>query len=352
MIVVLEIRNLEKRLGDFALHNISLTIGEGEYFMVLGPTGAGKTVLLETIAGIIKPESGNIFLFGRDITVLPPEERGFSIVYQDFMLFPHLTVFENIAFGLREQRLPFPGLRDRVTGISELLGISDLLERAPHTLSGGEQQRAAMARALVMRPRILLLDEPMSALDAASRIRLRQELKRIHRNTGTTVIHITHYFEDLFPLADRLAVMQDGAIVQVGTPEEIFNQPESDFVAHFTGMENIFRGSAVRRGDEVEIDLGPIVLHAVTPLEGDVIAGIRADELILSPEPFDSTARNTFRGTVSEIQANGVFSRVVVDVGVPMCGIITRQSLFRLGLTPGQEITVIFKASAVHVFPA
>ena len=349
---MLVINNLETKLGEFALRDISLTIREGEYFMILGPTGAGKTVLLETIAGIHEPDTGSISLNGRDITSLPPEERGFSIVYQDFMLFPHLTVFENIAFGLREQGIALSEIRDRVTGMSELLGISGLLERAPHTLSGGEQQRAALARALVMHPRILLLDEPMSALDAASRIRMRQELKRIHRTTGTTMIHITHYFEDLFPLADRLSVMQDGRIVQTGTPEEIFNRPESDFVAHFTGMENIFRGRAVRKGDEVEIDIGPIVLHTVTPLEGDVIAGIRADELIFSPETFDSTARNTFRGTVSEIQANGVFSRVFVDVGVTLCGIITRKSLLRLGLTRGQEITVLFKASAVHVFPA
>lgn len=349
---MLVISNLEKSLGDFTLHDISLTIGEGEYFMILGPTGAGKTVLLETIAGIHEPDTGSISLNGRDITSLPPEERGFSIVYQDFMLFPHLTVFENIAFGLREQGLPFPEIRDKVTEISELLGISSLLERAPLTLSGGEQQRAALARALVMRPRVLLLDEPMSALDAASRTRLRQELKRIHHSTGTTMIHITHYFEDLFPLADRLSVMQDGRIVQTGTPEEIFNRPESDFVAHFTGMENIFRGRAVRKGEEVEIDIGPIVLHTITSLEGDVIAGIRADELIFSPETFDSTARNTFRGTVSEIQANGVFSRVFVDVGVTLCGIITRKSLIRLDLVRGQEITVIFKASAVHVFPA
>ncbi|HON81151.1 MAG TPA: ABC transporter ATP-binding protein [Methanoregulaceae archaeon] len=343
---------VNKRFGEFTLRNVSLTIREGEYFMILGPTGAGKTILLETIAGIHMPDSGTITLSGLDITRLPPEQRGISIVYQDVMLFPHLTVFENIAFGLKEQRLSVGEIAERVSAMADLMGISSLLERLPQTLSGGEQQRAAMARALVMCPRFLLLDEPMSALDAASRMRLRQELKRIHRNTGTTMIHITHYFEDLFPLADRLAVMQDGAIVQTGTPEEIFNHPKSDFVAHFTGMENIFRGRAVRRDDEVEIDLGPIVLHAVTPFEGDVIAGIRADELILSPGPFDSTARNTFRGTVSEIQANGAFSRVVVDVGIPLCGIITRQSLFRLGLAPGQEITVIFKASAVHVFPA
>jgi molybdate transport system ATP-binding protein len=347
---VLRIAGLAKRLGDFALDGVDMTVADGEYFVVLGPTGAGKTILLETLAGIYSPDAGTIDLDGRDITRTDPKNRGIGMVYQDYMLFPHLTVGENIGFGLKQGKADPARISESVQETAALLGIGHLLERTTGTLSGGEQQRAAIARALVLRPRVLLLDEPLSALDTVTRERLRRELKAIHRATGTTVVHITHHFEDIFALADRVAVMQDGRIVQTGTPDEVFRRPVTEFVAAFTGMENVYCGVSSVRDGEAAIDLGEIVVRTVTAIEGDVCVGIRPEEVILSRRPFESSAANTFPGTVAEIRQNGMFSRVVVDAGLPFVAVLTRQSVARLGLVEGEPASVTFKASAVHVF--
>ena len=347
---MLRIAGLAKRLGDFALDGVDMTVADGEYFVVLGPTGAGKTILLETLAGIYSPDAGTIDLDGRDITRTDPKNRGIGMVYQDYMLFPHLTVGENIGFGLKQGKADPARISESVQKTAALLGIGHLLDRTTGTLSGGEQQRAAIARALVLRPRVLLLDEPLSALDTVTRERLRRELKAIHRATGTTVIHITHHFEDIFALADRVAVMQDGRIVQTGTPDEVFRRPATEFVAAFTGMENVYCGISRVRDGEAAIDLGEIVVRTVTAIEGDVCVGIRPEEVILSRQPFESSAANTFPGTVAEIRRNGMFSRVVVDAGLPFVAVLTRQSVARLALVEGEPASVTFKASAVHVF--
>ncbi|BBL67201.1 ABC transporter ATP-binding protein [Methanoculleus chikugoensis] len=347
---MLGIAGLSKRLGDFTLTDVNLTVADAEYFIILGPTGAGKTILLETIAGIYAPDAGTITLDGLDVTATDPKDREVGMVYQDYMLFPHLTVAENIGFGLLQRKTEPARIRESVQEIAGLLGIGHLLERTPGTLSGGEQQRTAIARALVLRPRVLLLDEPLSALDAVTRDRLREELKAVHRATGTTVVHITHHFEDVFALADRVAVMQDGRIVQTGTPDEIFRRPATEFVAAFTGMENVYCGVSRVRNGEAAIDLGEIVVRTVTAIEGDVCVGIRPEEVILSRQPFESSAANTFQGTVTAIRHNGVFSRVVVDTGLPFVAVLTPQSVARLGLVEGEPAYVTFKASAVHVF--
>jgi molybdopterin-binding protein len=347
---MLQVRALSLSLGEFSLDGVDMTVADGEYFIILGPTGAGKTILLETIAGIYAPGSGIIALDGRDITRTDPKDREIGMVYQDYMLFPHLTVEENIGFGLLQRKADPDRIREQVLETADLLGISHLLQRTPGTLSGGEQQRAAIARALVLRPRVLLLDEPLSALDTITRDRLRRELKAVHLATGTTVVHITHHFEDIFALADRVAVMQDGRIVQTGTPEEVFRKPATEFVAAFTGMENVFYGVSMVRDGEATIDLGAITLRTVAAVEGDVCLGIRPEEVIVSREPFESSATNAFSGTVTEIRQNGIFSRVVVDTGVPFVAVLTRQSINRLGLVEGGPASVTFKASAVHVF--
>ncbi|MDD2472526.1 MULTISPECIES: ATP-binding cassette domain-containing protein [unclassified Methanoculleus] len=347
---MLEIRDLSLSLGEFSLDGVDLTVADAEYFIILGPTGAGKTILLETLAGIYTPKTGTITLDGRNITRTDPRDRGIGMVYQDYMLFPHLTVGENVGFGLRQRGDDPARIRETVRKTADLLGIGRLLERTPGTLSGGEQQRAAIARALVLRPRVLLLDEPLSALDAVTRDRLRKELKAVHRTTKTTVVHITHHFEDIFALADRVAVMQGGRIVQTGTPDEVFRKPATEFVAAFTGMENVYRGVSRVRDGEAAIDLGAITVRTVTAVEGDVCVGVRPEEVIVSREPFESSATNVFSGTVTEVQQNGMFSKVVVDAGRPFVAVLTRQSIARLGLAEGEPAYVTFKASAVHVF--
>jgi molybdate/tungstate transport system ATP-binding protein len=204
---MLRVERLSIRLGEFDLRNISLEVREGEYFVLLGPTGTGKTVLVECIAGLHRPKSGRIFLNGRDITDLPPEERGIGYVPQDYALFPNLTAFENIAFGLRVRKFPEAMVRRKVQELAEWLGITYLLHRLPLTLSGGEKQRVALARALAVEPKVLLLDEPLAAVDEQTRERLCRELKAIQRQTGATFVHVSHNFEETLAVADRIGVM-------------------------------------------------------------------------------------------------------------------------------------------------
>jgi ABC-type Fe3+/spermidine/putrescine transport system ATPase subunit len=234
---MLKVENLTVKCGAFTLKEITFQVAHSEFFVVLGPTGAGKTVLLETIAGLHSPTRGRVFLGGRDVTLLPPEQRGISIVYQDYALFPHLKVKENITYGLRF-RHEFRRTEKNWREVVNLLGIGHLLARYPGSLSGGEKQRVALARALVTQPQMLLLDEPLSALDPGTRKEIEQELKKLHLALGLTTVMVTHNFGEVFALADRVAVILDGALAQVGTPQEVFRSPKSREVARFVGIEN------------------------------------------------------------------------------------------------------------------
>jgi ABC-type Fe3+/spermidine/putrescine transport system ATPase subunit len=249
---LLRLEAISHRLGNFSLRNVSMEVREGEYLVLLGPTGTGKTVLLETIAGLHRPDGGKIFLNDRDITCLPPEKRHLGVVYQDYALFPHLTVYGNIAFGLKLQGKT-GDLHGTVSDMAEFLDIRHILNRKPGRLSGGERQRVALARALALNPYLLLLDEPLSALDRITRDRLRRELKRIHGEIGVSVLHITHDLSEAFFLADRLIIMKDGAIVQEGEPEEILRRPENRFAAELVGIEN-FVPAVIGPGQQVFLE--------------------------------------------------------------------------------------------------
>ena len=331
---------------------MSLEIRSNEYFIILGPTGAGKTVLLETIAGIHTPSAGCIFLGNREITSTEPRSRNIGMVYQDYMLFPHLTVEENIAFGLCQKKIPPGEQRALIEEMYSLLEIHHLAKRYPGSLSGGEQQRVALARALVLKPEILLLDEPMSALDSRTRERIRMELSRIQRLTRTTIIQITHHFDDVFALADRIAIMREGQIVQVGETSDVFLHPADTFVAEFLGIGNIIRGNSSRTGNIAHITpgTGP-VFYAASTIFGEVVATLHAEDVILSQAPFSSSARNCLLGTVSEIIPFGSTVRVILDVGFPLTALLTRESCHDLLLEPGSRVYATFKASAVHVIP-
>ena len=240
----------------------------------------------------------------------------------------------------------------RVEEISTLLEIGHLAKRYPGSLSGGEQQRVALARALVMRPEILLLDEPMSALDSRTRDRMRMELSRIRKLTGTTIVQITHHFDDVFALADRIAIMREGQIVQVGETSDVFLHPSDTFVAEFLGIGNIIRGNSSRSGNIARIATrhGPS-FYAVSSIFGEVVATLHAEDVILSQDPFVSSARNCLSGTVSEIIPFGSTVRVILDVGFPLTALLTRESCRDLHLEPGSNVYATFKASAVHVIP-
>jgi molybdopterin-binding protein len=369
----LQVRNLSVQLKDFELLDQNLEVQEGEYFVILGPTGAGKTVLLETIAGIIFPRSGTIHLDGVDITNSDPELRKVGFVYQDYALFPHLTVEENIAFGLKHtgrsnliQRASSGkktskkvDIHNKVEEISSLFQITHLLDRNPVTLSGGEKQRVAMARALIINPRVLLLDEPLSSLDPEMREAIQHELRLIQHKLGATTLHITHDFEVAVALADRIGVMIDGKIIQIGTPREIFRQPDSELVARFVGVRNIFRGLHILDKDGCGyLKLDGFEFASISKLEGDVRASIRPEDILLSQQPLHSSARNNFKGKVIHISDRGSYSYVTVQLHsskkegktLELVGLITQSSAEELSLKLDIDIQVAFKASTLHIF--
>ena len=240
----LEIEDLSIDLGEFKLVDVNLKVKKGDYLTIIGPTGSGKSILLETIAGFYKPKKGRVYLDGEDITDLPPEKRNMSIVYQDYVLFPHKTVFDNIAYGLKKKIKDKDKIKEEITQIVEVLNISHLLHRTPDTLSGGEQQRVALARALVVKPKLLLMDEPFSALDVKTKENLRRLVKKAIKEYETTVLHVTHDFDDVWSLANRVAVMKNGRILQEGEVNEIFYKPSINFVAEFVGT-NVLDGEVI-----------------------------------------------------------------------------------------------------------
>ncbi len=348
---MIEIKKLTVNLEDFLLDRIDLRVEKGEYFIILGPTGAGKTVLLESIAGLHPIQSGEIWLDGREVTKLEPEKRGVGFVYQDYVLFPHLTVKDNLLFGLKQRRRPAEEMGRVIEWLAELLGITHLLERSPDTLSGGERQKAALARALSTSPQVLLLDEPLSALDPQHREGVQQELRQIHQRLKQTIIHVTHDFEEAIALGDRIAVLGAGRILQIGTPDEIFRQPNSEFVARFAMTRNIFTGE-VRDGEQeqVIIAINGTEFEVVTELRGRLHASLRPEDILISKEPLISSARNSLKGTITDIADRGATCYLMVSTPLDLVCLVTRRSFEELGLAEGEEVYVTFKASAVHIF--
>lgn len=345
---MIKIKNLSASVGSFNLYEINLHIKEQCFFAILGPTGAGKTVLLEAIAGLIPVKSGSIFIDNRDVTKLPPEKHGVSIMYQDHSLFPHLNVMENIRYGLRYHKEESRESDKRIDKLVEQLGLSLLLKRLPLNLSGGELQRVSLARALAVNPKIVLLDEPLSALDPNFRYELRQMLKNIHKTTGVTFLMVTHDFGEAISLAETAAIMDGGRIVQTGAVDEIFQKPCCNFAADFVGMRNIFpvefHGSVARTGG-LDIELGRTIKNA----SGHI--AIRPENIVLSREKIDSSMRNSFPGTVLSIIDIGFFYEIDIKASnLIFKSLIAKGSLFELQITEDSEIHISFKATAIHNF--
>ena len=348
---MIQIKNLHVDLKDFQLQDINLSVSEGEYFIVLGPTGAGKTVLLESIAGLYPIKSGEIWLRGKEVTRLEPEKRGISIVYQDHALFPHLSVKDNITFGLKLHKQAKQETEAALDSVAKLLGISHLLNRKPDTLSGGEQQKVALARALSIKPEVLLLDEPLSALDPETREGVQKELRQLHNRLKVTTIHVTHDFEEAIALGEHIAVLGEGCIKQVGTPEQIFRQPNSEFTARFAMARNIFVGEVIDKdnGNTMFCTEGT-ELAVATDLRGKLHASVRPEDILISPEPLRSSARNSFSGTITYIADRGSTLYLTVNLPPDFVCLITRRSFEEMGLAEGQEVYITFKASAIHIF--
>jgi len=345
---MIRIESISKNLGEFFLNDVTLDIEKGEYFVVLGPTGAGKTILLEAIAGIYSPDRGKILMDGRDITNVPPRSRNISMVYQDYMLFPHLTVEKNISFGLKLKKITTKEIKKKIDGISRMLNVRHLFHRFPGTLSGGEKQRIAIARAVVTEPKALLLDEPLSALDAQTREGLRYELKKIHSVTGITIIHVTHNFEEVFSLGDSVAVMNEGKIIQVGNPDDVFRRPNCEFIANFVGVENLFKGRSTVNNGTSDITINGIKIVSTACNSGDSVVSIRPEDILVSRNKIESSARNSFSGTITDVIDKGAIIKIVADCGIPISAIITRRSFDDMGLRGGMSAYFTFKASDVH----
>lgn len=345
---MLEIRELSKRLGEFSLRDISLELSGGEYFVLLGASGVGKSVLLETVAGIHMPDSGTIRLSGREITREKIQNRGTGLVFQNGALFPHLSVRENIAYGLKCDGTGRAERESRIRELAIKTGMEHLLDRMPGTLSGGEIQRTALARALARNPACLLLDEPISSLDKGARAEIRALLREIH-DQRAAILHVTHDYEEALALADRIGIMENGTIVQTGTPREVFTRPRSEFVADFVGARNFFRGELVDRDGELKEfrtdGVSFAVLTGQKPGRGNII--IRSTDITVSAERVSTSARNCFRARVSDFFPARPGIEVIMDTGVELAVMVTEQSFESIDIRRGAELFVSIKASAI-----
>jgi molybdopterin-binding protein len=337
------------RAGGFTLGPVSLEVQAGGYALLIGPTGSGKTTLLESVAGHQPAAGGRVWLHGEDVTARPPEHRRLGFVYQDNLLFPHLSVAENIGYGLSRVE----GGGSRVIELAEALGISALLERGVARLSGGERQRVALARALAPRPSVLLLDEPFAALDPSTRNALRRTLLALQRREGVTILQVSHDFDEALRLGDLVAVLADGKVLQQGAPEEVFRRPNSAFVAQFTGAGNVLAGAVSQTGP-TEGDGRFMARFVAAPLELDVVADrtgpchavIRPEDVLVSRDPLPA-ARNHLRATVERVERIGPVAYIHCDAGRPLVATVTSAGAESMGLAPGLEVSLTIKATAV-----
>jgi putrescine transport system ATP-binding protein len=315
-----EVQRISKSFGDFpAVNDVSLKVYQGEIFCLLGASGCGKTTLLRMLGGFETPTAGRILIDGEDMTDVPPYERPVNMMFQSYALFPHMNVEQNVAFGLKQDRLPKNEIRQRVAAMLDLVKMSDFAQRKPHQLSGGQRQRVALARSLVKRPKLLLLDEPLGALDKKLREHTQFELIGLQDKLGVTFIVVTHDQEEAMTLASRIGVMNHGEIVQTGTPAEIYEFPSSKFVADFVGSVNIFEGKLIEdEPDYVRIasaELGGTihVSHGISaPPEAIVWAAVRPEKIFMSMAPPQMAVDNVVRGNVQDIAYLGDLSIYLV----------------------------------------
>ncbi len=330
------IERVTKKFGDFvAVNNVSLKIYKKELFCLLGGSGCGKTTLLRMLAGFEEPTSGKLFIDGVDMTNIPPYERPVNMMFQSYALFPHMTVEQNVAFGLKQDRVPKAEIKTRVADMLNLVRLTQFAQRKPHQLSGGQRQRVALARSLVKRPKLLLLDEPLGALDKKLREHTQFELVNLQEQLGVTFVVVTHDQEEAMTLSSRIGVMNAGEIIQVGTPKDIYEYPNSKFVAEFIGNVNMFEGRLIEdEPDHVRIDAPDLqgtiyVDHGVSSAPGAVVfAAIRPEKIIISVEPPQQT-ENVVRGTVKEIAYMGDMSIYLVQLASGKIVRVTQPNTYR-----------------------
>lgn len=355
-IPLIQFKNVTKRFGDFvAIDDMTIDIYEREFFALLGPSGCGKTTMMRMLAGFERPTEGQIFLGGQDIDAIPPSERSVNMMFQSYALFPHLSVWDNIAFGLKRQKMPSDQINDRVNEMLRLTRLSKFAKRKPHQISGGQRQRVALARALARAPKLLLLDEPLGALDKKLRQETQFELMDIQEKTGTTFVIVTHDQEEAMTVASRVAVMDEGVMVQVDTPARIYEAPNSVYVADFIGDVNIIQGRATQNGEQVNIawaegqsDIIGTTTDKTFATGDQIHFAIRPEKVSISADKPTDTP-NAFQGTILDIAYLGNIS--TYHVKMPSGQVIKAQTantrrLSRRDFTWDDTVWVSFTTTA------
>jgi len=345
---MLKLDNVSKRLGQFALLDISMEISEGEYYVLLGRSGSGKTQLLEVIAGLNEPDSGKIWLNGEDITRKKIQKRKIGLVFQDFAIFPNMTVFGNIAYPLHSSGIDRKMIAEKVRNISDEMNISHIINRNTHNLSCGELQRVAIARTLVTSPELLLLDEPMASIDACLKDDIKKVLRQLNKK-GLTIIHVTHDYREAVSLASRVGVIHNGRIIQEGIPDEVFRKPVNRFVARYAGIRNFFRVKFIRKNGSCKASCNDNLVFSIPddnyPSEGIVI--LRSDDIqIFSGESF-TQRENTFKGRIRDIIPSEYGMEITVDAGELFFIDITNDNFRQQQFMEQSEVWINFSPEAI-----
>jgi len=347
---MLKLENISKKFGTFALSGISLEVPDGEYFVLLGRSGSGKTCLLELIAGLNTPDSGTVWIAGQDMTKRKIQDRPAGLVFQDFAIFPNMTIYGNIAYPLHSRGMKKDEIAGKVKSIAAEMDISVLLGRYPQNLSSGELQRVALARTLVLSPRLLLLDEPMSSVDASLKDDIRKVLRRINRS-GLTVIHVTHDYREAVSLAGRVGVIHGGTIVQEGTPESVFGRPASRFVARYAGIKNFFNVRLKMEGDEWKAtgDGNMTFSVAGNGFAGEGLMIVRSENITISDtEPVTGTD-NCFRGVIREMFPSEYGMEITVDAGLLFVADLSVSDYKKLKGREASQVWISFPGEAAVV---
>lgn len=347
--------HLSYRIGDFQLRDLSFEAAQGEHFVLLGPPGSGKSVFLECLCGLKRIDSGRIFIDGRDVTDFEPRIRGISYVPQDYAIFPHLSVERNIGFGLRLHGCRRREIGLRVGRVAEMLSIQHLLARSVEGLSGGEKQRVALARALVMEPKALLLDEPVAALDEATREEVCEEIRGIQREFKVTTIHVSHNLEEAFSVADRAGILHRGIFQQVGSIEELLRRPRNEFVARFMRCGNIFCARVAGSGPNpgtTAVEMGGLRLTVPGRHEGNVKFTIRPESVLLERgNPGENLEENSVRVRVTLSHDCGNYVRVHLKGSLSLVAHLPHTVFAGLKAHDGQELVAVLRQEDIHVFP-